>query len=40
MEALLHVADQNSYIDITRVAIHGWSYGKVFVYVCYQLSIQ
>ncbi len=29
MEALLHVADQTKYIDITRVAIHGWSYGKV-----------
>ena len=30
VEALLHVAEQTSYIDITRVAIHGWSYGNFF----------
>jgi dipeptidyl aminopeptidase/acylaminoacyl peptidase len=31
VEALLHVAEQYNYIDLTRVAIHGWSYGKVLV---------
>lgn len=29
VEALLHIAEQTSYIDITRVAIHGWSYGNI-----------
>jgi hypothetical protein len=32
VEALLHIAEQTKYIDITRVAIHGWSYGKIFFF--------
>jgi hypothetical protein len=32
VEALLHVAEQTKYIDITRIAIHGWSYGKIFFF--------
>ena len=25
---LLHIAKQEQYIDLSRVAVHGWSYGK------------
>ena len=29
VEGLLWLAHQHSFIDIERVAIHGWSYGKI-----------
>lgn len=29
VEVLKILADQLGFIDMTRVAIHGWSYGKV-----------
>ena len=28
MTGLLHVAQQEQCIDLSRVAVHGWSYGK------------
>jgi len=29
VEGLLWLAHQHSFIDMERVAIHGWSYGKI-----------
>ena len=28
MTGLLHIAQQEQCIDLSRVAVHGWSYGK------------
>ena len=33
VEALSFIAEQTNYIDLTRVAIHGWSYGKSFSFI-------
>lgn len=33
VEAVLHMANTTDYIDIKRVAIHGWSYGKLSSFI-------
>jgi len=34
VEGLMWLASQYSFIDMDRVAIHGWSYGRIVLVTC------